>query len=42
VEELVSGMVDAKLLTKSELDTLEGALRQRRRQATGQNTKKGQ
>ena len=42
VEELVSGMVDAKLLTKSELDTLEGALRQRRRQGTGQNMKKGQ
>jgi BlaI family transcriptional regulator, penicillinase repressor len=41
VEELVSGMVDAKLLTKAELETLEGVVRQRRRQATEQDAKKG-
>jgi BlaI family transcriptional regulator, penicillinase repressor len=41
VEELVSGMVDAKLLTKAELETLEGVIRQRKRQATAQNPKKG-
>jgi BlaI family transcriptional regulator, penicillinase repressor len=41
VEELVSGMVDAKLLTKAELETLGGVVRQRRRQATGQDAKKG-
>jgi BlaI family penicillinase repressor len=41
VEELVSGMVDAKLLTKAELDTLEEVVRQRRRQVKGQDVKKG-
>lgn len=41
VEELVSGMVEAKVLTKSELETLEEFVRGRRRTSMQQDKKKG-
>jgi BlaI family transcriptional regulator, penicillinase repressor len=41
VEELVSGMVEAKVLTKSELETLEEFVRSRRRTSMQQDKKKG-
>ena len=41
VEELVSGMVEAKVLTKSELDILEEFVRGRRRTSMQQDKKKG-
>ena len=41
VEELVSGMVEAKVLTKGELETLEEFVRGRRRTSMQQYKKKG-
>lgn len=41
VEELVSGMVEAKVLTKGELETLEEFVRGRRRTSMQQDKKKG-
>jgi predicted transcriptional regulator len=41
VEELVSGMVEAKVLTKGELETLEDFVRGRRRTSMQQDKKKG-
>jgi BlaI family transcriptional regulator, penicillinase repressor len=41
VEELVSGMVDAKVLSPAELATLEGVVRERRRASVPRGTKKG-
>jgi len=41
VEELVSGMVEAKVLTKSELETLEEFVRGRRRTSMQHDKKKG-
>jgi BlaI family penicillinase repressor len=42
VEELVSGMVDAKVLSDAELETLEGVVRERRRRSASKGTKKGE
>ena len=42
VEELVSGMVDAKVLSQTELEALEAVVRQRRLAAAPKGTKKGQ
>jgi BlaI family transcriptional regulator, penicillinase repressor len=42
VEELVSGMVDAKVLSQIELEALEAVVRQRRLAAAQKGTKKGQ
>jgi BlaI family penicillinase repressor len=41
VEELVSGMVEAKVLTKGELETLDEFVRGRRRTSMQQDKKKG-
>ena len=42
VEELVSGMVDANVLSQIELEALEAVVRQRRLAAAQKGTKKGQ
>ena len=42
VQELVSGMVDAKVLSHAELEALESVVRERRRGMASKGTKKGQ
>ena len=42
MEELVSGMVDAKVLSSAELEALESVVRERRRRSVSKGTKKGQ